>query len=127
MPASPTIENSGVARRCRCGAPAPRVRVVQERLKSIIPIGIVYEHSCAACGLTFNVHSVTAVLFASFAAAFLTAAGALVTLHPPGSAVGAADTNRWFGVGLLVIGLLTWIVPVARIVGRARHRVVRPQ
>lgn len=127
MPSSSANDSAAEARLCECGAAAPRVRVVQERLRRIIPIGKVHEHSCAACGVTFNVRSVTAVLFASFAAALLTAAGALVTLHPPGSAVGAAESNRWFGVGVLAVAVLAWIVPVARIVVRARHRVVRPR
>ena len=124
MPVSPTAESHAQARRCGCGAAAPRVRVIRERLKGFIPIGSVHEHSCAACGATFNVYSVTAVLFASFAAAILTAAGALMVLHPPGSAVGAESSNRWFGVGLLVVGLLAWIVPASRNVGRWRHAIV---
>jgi hypothetical protein len=66
------------------------------------------------------------VAFSMSAAAFLTAVGALVTMFPPGSAVGAESSNRWFGIGLLTIGVLTWIVPTLRVTRRLRHRGVPP-
>jgi len=107
------------ARRCACGASAPVVRVVQERLKHILPIGKVREHSCAACGRTFNVHDRWAVAFASLAASILSAAGAFVVLVPPGS-------SRWIGYVLLALGVGAWSVPIARVAARARHPIVGP-
>ena len=118
---------SGLAsRRCECGSAARNVRIVQVRLRGMIPIGEIHEYSCPACKRTFNLHNGWSVAFSMGSAAFLTAVGALVTAFPPGSAVGAESSNRWFGVGLLAIGVLTWIVPTVRIAGRLRHRGVPP-
>lgn len=113
-------------RRCECGAPARNVRIVQVRLRRMIPIGEVHEYSCDACKRTFNVHDGWSVAFSMGSAAFLTGVGALVTMFPPGSAVGAESSNRWFGIGLLAIGVLTWIVPTLRIGQRLRHWGVPP-
>ena len=99
--------------------------MIQERVKGI-PAGKRHEHACGACGHSFNVHSLTAMMFASFAALILTGAGALVTLNPPGTAVGAAESNQWFGVGLLAFGMLAWILVAARALGRLRYPLVPP-
>lgn len=114
------------ARACRCGAPAPAVRRVPLRLRALIPMGHVHEHACDACKATFNVHDLASVLTSALAASILTAAGATVIAFPPGSAVGATASNRWFGVGLLGIGLLAFAVPATRLAGRLRHPLVRP-
>lgn len=114
------------SRLCLCGGAAPVARVVPIRLKGILPIGAVYEHACPECKATFNVHDVRGVVFSGFAATFLSAAGALISAVPPGSAMGAADQNRWIGMGLLAIGVLAFGVPIARVVGRLRHPLARP-
>jgi len=117
---------SARSRRCRCGASAALVQVIPERLRNVLPIGNVHEHSCATCGVTFNVHDAFGIVFSVLASSFLAAVGALVTAHPPGAAAGASDSNRWFGVALLVVGVLAWSVPIARVVARLRHPIVRP-
>ena len=113
-------------RRCVCGAGAPNTRVVTEYVKRFVPTGRVHQHDCAECGVTFNVHDGYGIAFSICAASLLTAAGALVTLYPPGAAAGAADSNRWFGIALLGVGLLTWAIPALRIRARLRHPIQRP-
>lgn len=73
------------------------------------------------CQRRFSVHSVGSVIFALFAAAYLGSCGSLVVVHPPGSAVGAADQNRWFGVAILVFALVAFVLVISRAVARLRH------
>jgi hypothetical protein len=63
------------------------------------------------------------VAFAGVLAAVLSAAAALLVLHPPGAAVGAEESNRRFGVGLAGLGAAAWAVFAARARGRLRHPV----
>jgi hypothetical protein len=131
VPARPAAHNRHMnyrqgrieARRCRCGAAVPPARVIQVRVKGI-PAGQRHEHACGSCRHTFDVHSLTAMIFALFAALVLTGAGALLTLKPPGTAVGAAESNQWFGVGLLVFAMLAWILVASRVLGRLRYPLV---
>lgn len=113
-------------RRCGCGAGAPNTRIVTEYVRSFVPVGRIHQHDCNKCGATFNVHDAWAIAFAIFAAGFLTAIGVLITVYPPGSAVGAESENRWFGIALLVVGALTWVIPALRIRARLRHPLQRP-
>lgn len=111
------------ARRCDCSGAAVCVAIVRKGAP-IRPIGTQYDYRCARCAKTFKVHDVPGTLFASLLALVLFAAGALVILHPPGSAVGAEESNRWFGYGMVVLGVIASLVFAARVRGRLAHPVV---
>jgi DNA-directed RNA polymerase subunit RPC12/RpoP len=112
-------------RRCACTGAADCVAIVRKGTWER-PIGMRYDYRCARCGDRFKVHDVGGVVFAGLLAAALSAAGALVMLHPPGTAVGADQSNRWFGVGMAVLGAVAWLVFASRIRGRLLHPVVGP-
>ena len=90
-------------------------------MKGGIPAGIFWEHHCPVCNARFRVPSIGAIIFSAAAATVVTAVGLLLTLYPPGSAVGATESNRYFGIAILVVGLLGWIMPGSRIFRRIRH------
>lgn len=66
-------------------------------------------------------HSTGSLAFSIFAAGVLSGAGWLVVTNPPGSAVGAQDSNRWFGWVLCGFGAAAWAIFVARAWARHRH------
>ena len=74
------------------------------------PVGMRYDHRCPRCERVFSVHDVANIVFLFVGASVLGAFGALVIAFPPGSGVGAEESNRWFGVAFVIImevGLLT--------------------
>jgi len=112
-------------RRCECSAPARCIAIVREGTWNT-PIGMRYEYQCPVCAKGFSVHSVTGIVFATVLASAISAAGALLIVHPPGAAVGAEQSNRWFGVGLTVLGGFAWLVFGWRVRGRLKHPIVSP-
>lgn len=108
------------ARRCHCGAAADCAAVAREGTWDWV-IGRRSDHLCAQCGRRFSVHDVHGVVFMSLLALALFAVGALVVLHPPGSAVGAERSNQGFGVATLVFGASATLVFARRVWLRARH------
>jgi hypothetical protein len=110
-------------RRCECSSTAVCVTIVHEGTWSR-PIGRRYEYQCARCAKRFEVHDIRGIVFASLFAILLSAVGALLILHPPGAAVGAEQSNRWFGVAMLGFGVLAWLVFAVRVRGRRAHPVV---
>lgn len=108
------------ARRCGCGEAAPCVVLAREGTWDWV-IGRRSEHLCPKCGRRFAVHDVRGVLFAGVVALVLFAAGGFVVLHPPGAAVGAAQSNRLFGVAMLGFGVSAALVFALRLARRAKH------
>jgi hypothetical protein len=86
-----------------------------------ISIGTHTRYTCSGCANEFAVHDRRAVAFAFAAAIVLSAMGALVVAFPPGSDVGAELSNRWFGVGLLAVAAIAWVILVLRIRARRAH------
>ncbi|HSO40219.1 MAG TPA: hypothetical protein VLT33_47160 [Labilithrix sp.] len=72
-------------------------------------VGNRYEHACDRCKATFSVEDSARIASALVAAVALCCAAAFVVAHPPGSAIGAEDQNRWFGIALAVFGALGWL------------------
>lgn len=110
-------------RRCGCGSRARCTHVQQQRLRGL-PIGVRYQFVCDACRATFAIDDAAHTAFLFVAAAGLSGATWLLALHPPGAAVGATDTNRWFAlpVGL---GALAYVALFLRaLFRRARHPVL---
>jgi len=116
----PEVPPLAPTRACRCGGRAPCVLVDVERARGLA-VGKRFEHVCSRCTRRFSVHSVGSVIFAFFAAAYLGSCGSLVVVNPPGSAVGAADQNRWFGVAILVFASVALALVVLRCAARLRH------
>jgi hypothetical protein len=83
-----------------------------------------YDHKCALCSKAFKVHDVRYFVKVSLVAACFTALGALVILFPPGAAVGAEHSNRWFGIGFAALGAVLWLLVIYRIQVRSAHPVV---
>jgi hypothetical protein len=106
-------------RRCRCGEPAPCVRIW--RSASFLTVGNRYEHTCARCNASFSVHDTSRLLSALFAAAALSCVAAFIVAHPPGAAIGADTDNRRYGLALLAVGALGWVRLVLLIRGRFIH------
>ena len=119
----PEVPPLGPTRACRCGGRSPCVAVEVERARGV-PVGKRFEHECLGCNRRFRVHSIGSVVFALFATTVLGSCGSLVVVHPPGSAVGAENENRWFGVAILVAAACSFALLVARIVARLRHPTV---
>ena len=110
-------------RRCGCGSRARCTHVEQQRLRGL-PIGRRYQFVCDACRATFAFDDAAHTAFLFVAAAGLSFAAWLLVLHPPGAAVGATATNRWFAlpVGL---GALAYVALFLRaLFRRARHPVL---
>jgi hypothetical protein len=93
--------------RRQCGEAAPCVRIL--RSASFVVVGNRYEHACDRCKVTFSVEDLARIASALVAAVALCCAAAFVVAHPPGSAIGAEDQNRWFGVALAVFGGIGWL------------------
>ncbi len=110
-------------RRCRCNAAA---RCVHIALKGSwdFRIGARYDYQCHLCSTRFEVHSIGYLVTVSVLAGVLTALGVLMIVHPPGAAVGAEQSNRWFGVGLALLGAYLWLLFMVRLRGRLAHPVV---
>lgn len=119
----PEVPPLAPTRACRCGGRSPCVAVEVERARGL-PVGKCFDHECLRCNGRFRVHSVGSVVFALFATTVLGSCGSLMVVHPPGSAVGEADHNRWFGVAILVAAVGALALFVARIVARLRHPTV---
>lgn len=107
-------------RRCRCGAHAVCYAATEQSARGV-PVGMAYDHQCARCKRTFRIHSLGSVIFTVLCMLVMGSCGTLVTVHPPGEAVGAQDDNRWFGVGLLVFAGLALLLVVAKIVAHLRY------
>lgn len=80
-----------------------------------------YEHTCGSCNTTFSVGDTKRILSALFAAVALSCVAALIVAHPPGSALGAATENRWYGLGLTAFGAAAWLRLALMIRGRSAH------
>jgi hypothetical protein len=119
-PSAPPEPPGPPRRACSCGSSARCVAVVAQRAR-FFPAGNRYDYECA-CKRSFSVYDLAGIAFTFLAGGVVTAAGALVTMYPPGSAVGAENSNRWFGVALLVFGAAGWLMFVARV----RARIVHP-
>ncbi len=96
------------ARQCFCTAAAPCVRIIQRRAGGL-PVGTRNEYRCGACSRSFVVPDVSGIVFSFVTASLLSAGGALVIAFPPGSAVGAEQSNQWFGVALVAFGMIAWV------------------
>lgn len=105
------------ARVCACRGAAQCTAIAQKRLGSM-SIGSRYEYHCRQCTKAFAVHDDRALIFSFVLASALCAVSALIILNPPGSAVGAEQSNRWFGVALLVFAAIGYVSFAFRI--RAR-------
>lgn len=107
-------------RRCVCSRIAPCTRIIQRRIQGI-PVGTRHQYRCSGCTRAFTVHDNGSIVFTFVTAIVLSAAGALVIAFPPGSAVGAEQSNQWFGVGLAVLGVIGWVMAGLAIRGRIVH------
>lgn len=105
---------------CSCGCAASCVRLRQQRVNGI-PVGTRSDYRCGACSRTFTVPDVAHLVFLFVISSLVFAAGALVIAFPPGQAVGAEASNRWFGVGLVVVGALGWVMVGLGIRARMIH------
>jgi hypothetical protein len=86
-----------------------------------IPVGTRHQYRCSVCARTFTVHDNRSIVFSLTIAIVLCGVGALVIAVPPGSAVGAAQSNQWFGVGLVAFGAIAWLMVALAIRGRIDH------
>ena len=107
-------------RTCRCGAPAPCVKILRKRMCGI-PIGTCYDHTCTRCGQVFSMYDGAGVAFPVLAGLLLIAVGVFIVTNPPGSAVGAGHQNQLFGVGLVVLGAMALLLTGVRIRARVNH------
>jgi hypothetical protein len=105
---------------CRCRAVATCTEVVEQRSK-LGRVGFRYGYSCSVCRASFSVFSDLNIAFVVFACAVATAAGALVVVYPPGSAVGAESSNRVFGYAILALSVFGWGFFASRVRTRLRH------
>lgn len=110
-------------RRCDCSGTAQCIAIVRKGTWSF-SIGRRYDYRCTRCEKIFAVHDAGGLVFASLVAVVLFAAGTLVIVHPPGAAVGAESSNRWFGIGMVGLGAIALLVFVGRLRGRLAHPVV---
>lgn len=126
---NPVVGDTGVLARprpapptrlCTCGRAADCVAIVRQGTWSL-SLGRRHDYRCPHCQRRFVVHDAASVVVMGSIAAVLGGVGALVVLHPPGTAVGAAASNQLFGVGLIVLGLVAAWVLVARVRGRRLH------
>lgn len=85
-----------------------------------LPIGTAQGHRCPHCARTFVVYDVPGLVFPAFAALVLAGFGALIIAFPPGSAVGAQESNGLFGVALCVAGAIALLLLV-RLGARQLH------
>lgn len=112
-------------RRCRCGAAVPCAAIVRETSRKM-PRGMREEYVCQ-CGASFKVRDLRSMAVTAFSGAILLAAATLFVMHPPGAAVGARESNQWFGYAIGVAGAAYWIMLATWIAGRVRHpRVASP-
>lgn len=127
---NPVVEGAPVApragpppRRCECASPAECVAITREGTWTV-QIGTRFDHRCTQCSRAFGVHDLRGVVFPSLVAVALFAAGALVILHPPGAAVGAQESNQWFGRAMVALGVVSLLVFTRRVWARLIHPVV---
>lgn len=111
-------------RRCACGSQARCTHVQPQRLRGL-PIGLRSQFVCDVCRATFAIDDAAHTAFLFVAAAALFGATWLLALHPPGAAVGAADTNRWFAlpVGLGALGYVALFLRA--LLRRMQHPLLR--
>lgn len=128
---NPVVDDAGFVaprpgpspRRCKCRGVAPCTAIVREGTWAVL-LGIRHEYRCASCHRNFSVHDLRGVVSAVMGSGALLVAGVLVIIHPPGSGVGAERSNRWFGVAMVVLGLLGSVLAASRIRERRAHPVV---
>ena len=111
-------------RSCACGETARCVGQSIERAKGI-PVGTKYEYRCDGCKQHFATHSAGGIAFVAFGALFLSSIAWLLVAHPPGSAVGAEENNRWAGWVLCGFAAIMWAMLGARLLALQRHPVIR--
>ena len=80
-----------------------------------------YDYQCPRCARAFTVHDVRGVVFSFVAATVLSALGTVVIVFPPGSGVGAEESNRWFGLVLLTLATVAWVSGGMRMRARRAH------
>ena len=109
------------ARVCaECHAAAHRTEIGRRQFRSI-SLGNRYRYVCSRCAAVFTIHDPLAIAFALVAASLLSIVGVLLVTIPPGSAVGAEASNRWFGVGVLTGAAAFWTAFGLRIRARRKH------
>lgn len=115
------LESGEPARACGvCPGLAQCTEIGRQQIQGIVS-GTRRRYTCSRCGNDFTVHDDRAVVFSFVAATMLSAIGALLVAFPPGSAVGAEASNRWFGVALLAVAALAWVIVALRIRQRRAH------
>jgi hypothetical protein len=87
-------------------------------------VGTRYRYLCSQCAQAFTFPDGRSVVFTVVIASLLTATGTPVVAFPPGAAVGAEASNRWFGVGLLVFAALAWVALALQLQARRAHPLV---
>lgn len=124
-PAMP-LDERGTAipdRRCDCSATA---RCTQIALKGSwdIRLGFALDYRCPRCSKRFKISSVGHLVSIGLLGAVLASVGALLVVHPAGTAVGAEQANRGFGLGLAALGAAWLLFLMHRLRVRAAHRIV---
>lgn len=94
-------EPSVTQRQCSCGRPARCVEIEISRARGLA-VGQIHKYACSSCARPFYIYNARLIAFNVFGALLLGGFGALIWLHPPGAAVGAAETNRYYAVPLLL-------------------------
>lgn len=110
--------NERVCAACRRTA---RCTAVHRREMQGISVGTRYAYRCTGCGRAFTIYDGRSVIYTAMIASVLSAFGALVVAIPPGAAVGAQASNRWFGVGFLILGTTAWVLCALQFRTRSIH------
>lgn len=128
---NPVISGSSVsfqreppARVCAACLGVARCSEIGRRQTRGVTLGTRFRYTCSGCASDFTVRDDRSLVFAFVSASVLSSVGTLVVMFPPGSAVGATASNRWFGVAVLGIALATWLTLVGWIRARRAHPLV---
>lgn len=118
---APPIQRGPPARICAACLGLARCSEIALRRTRWVSLGKRFRYTCTACASDFTVHDDRSFVFGFAAATVLSAVGTLIVRFPPGAAVGATQSNRWFGVALLAFAVGAWLMLARWLLARRAH------